>query len=90
MRLPVISAKNRSTRLSHDELVCLVRQLQGELTEARATIERLETENTRFRKRVAELEDAGLDQIVLLPPLDEKEAVIADVARELIDVPFVS
>jgi 5,10-methylenetetrahydromethanopterin reductase len=44
----------------------------------------------QLRQRVAELEDAGLDQIVLLPPLAAKEAVIADVARELIDVPFVS
>ena len=35
-------------------------------------------------QRVAELDDAGLDQIVLLPPLDAKEAVVADVARELI------
>ena len=38
----------------------------------------------QLRERVAELDDAGLDQIVLLPPLDAKEAVIADVARELI------
>ena len=37
-----------------------------------------------LRHRVAELDDAGLDQIVLLPPLDAKDAVIADVARELI------
>ena len=39
----------------------------------------------QFRERVAELDDAGLDQIVLLPPLDSKEAVVADVARELIE-----
>lgn len=38
----------------------------------------------RLRERIAELDDAGLDQIVLLPPLDAKEVVIADVARELI------
>ena len=38
----------------------------------------------QLRDRVAELDDAGLDQIVLLPPLDAKGAVIADVARELI------
>ncbi len=37
-----------------------------------------------LRRRVAELDEAGLDQIVLLPPLDAKEAVIADVAAELI------
>lgn len=37
-----------------------------------------------LRSRIAELDDAGLDQIVLLPPLDAKEAVLADVARELI------
>lgn len=38
-----------------------------------------------LRARIAELEDAGLDQIVLLPPLDQKEAVVADVAAHLID-----
>lgn len=38
-----------------------------------------------LRERVAELDDAGLDQIVVLPPLDVKEKVIRDVARELID-----
>lgn len=37
-----------------------------------------------LRTRVAELADAGLDQIVLLPPLDAKEEVIADAARVLI------
>jgi alkanesulfonate monooxygenase SsuD/methylene tetrahydromethanopterin reductase-like flavin-dependent oxidoreductase (luciferase family) len=37
-----------------------------------------------LRRRVAELDDAGLDQIVLLPPLAAKEDVIAAVARELI------
>ena len=37
-----------------------------------------------LRRRVAELGEAGLDQIVLLPPLDVKEDVIAAVARELI------
>lgn len=31
--------------------------------------------------RIGELEAAGLDQIVVLPPLDEKEAVIADIAQ---------
>jgi hypothetical protein len=39
-----------------------------------------------LRRRVAALDEAGLDQIVLLPPLAAKEAVIADVARELIGV----
>lgn len=34
----------------------------------------------QLRTRVAELDAAGLDQLVLLPPLDEKEKVIADVA----------
>ncbi len=34
--------------------------------------------------RIHELDEAGLDQLVLLPPLDEKEAVIADVARRLL------
>jgi len=38
----------------------------------------------QLRDRVAELDDAGLDQIVLLPQLETKEAVIAIVARELI------
>ncbi len=37
-----------------------------------------------LRRRVAELDDAGLDQIVVLPPLAAKETVIADVARELV------
>jgi alkanesulfonate monooxygenase SsuD/methylene tetrahydromethanopterin reductase-like flavin-dependent oxidoreductase (luciferase family) len=37
-----------------------------------------------LRRRVADLEEAGLDQIVLLPPLDEKESVIAEVADVLI------
>jgi 5,10-methylenetetrahydromethanopterin reductase len=37
-----------------------------------------------LRSRVADLADAGLDQIVVLPPLDAKERVIADVARELV------
>ena len=36
------------------------------------------------RDRVAALDEAGLDQLVLLPPLDEKEAVVADVARHLL------
>ncbi|MFK8024171.1 MAG: LLM class flavin-dependent oxidoreductase [Ilumatobacter sp.] len=53
----------------------------------KALIERscLVGEPDDLRARVAELDDAGLDQIVLLPPLDAKEAVIRDVARELID-----
>jgi len=38
-----------------------------------------------LRARAADLEAAGLDQIVLLPPLDAKEDVIADTARVLID-----
>ena len=37
-----------------------------------------------LRARVEELDAAGLDQIVVLPPLAAKEEVIADVARELI------
>jgi 5,10-methylenetetrahydromethanopterin reductase len=37
-----------------------------------------------LRSRVADLEQAGLDQLVLLPPLAAKEEVVADVARELI------
>ncbi len=37
-----------------------------------------------LRSRVADLEDAGLDQIVLLPPLAAKEKVVADAARTLI------
>jgi alkanesulfonate monooxygenase SsuD/methylene tetrahydromethanopterin reductase-like flavin-dependent oxidoreductase (luciferase family) len=37
-----------------------------------------------LRARVAELDDAGLDQIVVLPPLAAKNEVAADVARELI------
>lgn len=36
-----------------------------------------------LRGRIAELDDAGLDQLVILPPLDEKEAVVADIARHL-------
>ncbi len=39
----------------------------------------------QLRQRVAELEEAGLDQVILLPPLDTKESVIADVAAVLID-----
>jgi len=38
----------------------------------------------QLRSRIAELDDAGLDQIVLLPPIDEKESVIADIARHLL------
>lgn len=37
-----------------------------------------------LRERIADLEDAGLDQVVVLPPLAAKEAVIGDIARELI------
>ena len=37
-----------------------------------------------LRTRVAELDDAGLDQIVILPPLAAKNDIAADVARELI------
>ena len=37
-----------------------------------------------LRSRIAELDEAGLDQIVILPPLAAKEGVLADVARELI------
>lgn len=37
-----------------------------------------------LRERVVELEDAGLDQIVVLPPLAAKEKVARDIARELI------
>ncbi|NBU95744.1 MAG: hypothetical protein EBS20_07630, partial [Actinobacteria bacterium] len=37
-----------------------------------------------LRQRVGELHAAGLDQIVLLPPLAEKESVIAEVADALI------
>jgi len=37
-----------------------------------------------LRARIADLEQAGLDQIVILPPLAAKEEVVADVARELI------
>ena len=36
-----------------------------------------------LRDRIAALEEAGLDQIVVLPPIDEKEAVIADLAAHL-------
>ncbi len=39
-----------------------------------------------LRGRVSELDAAGLDQIVVLPPLEAKERVIADIARELIDI----
>jgi 5,10-methylenetetrahydromethanopterin reductase len=35
-------------------------------------------------ERVRALDDAGLDQLVLLPPLDEEEAVIATVARHVL------
>jgi alkanesulfonate monooxygenase SsuD/methylene tetrahydromethanopterin reductase-like flavin-dependent oxidoreductase (luciferase family) len=35
-------------------------------------------------RQIADLDDAGLDQIVLLPPLAEKEAVIRDVAERVI------
>jgi alkanesulfonate monooxygenase SsuD/methylene tetrahydromethanopterin reductase-like flavin-dependent oxidoreductase (luciferase family) len=38
----------------------------------------------RLRSRIADLDDAGLDQIVLLPPLAAKEDVLVDVSRELI------
>lgn len=38
----------------------------------------------QLRQRVADLEAAGLDQLILLPPLDAKESVIADVASALI------
>jgi 5,10-methylenetetrahydromethanopterin reductase len=37
--------------------------------------------------RVRDLDAAGLDQLVLLPPLDAKERVIADVAAKV--MPFV-
>jgi alkanesulfonate monooxygenase SsuD/methylene tetrahydromethanopterin reductase-like flavin-dependent oxidoreductase (luciferase family) len=37
-----------------------------------------------LRQRVGELYAAGLDQIVLLPPLAEKDSVIAEVADALI------
>ncbi len=37
----------------------------------------------QLRDRVAELDEAGLDQIVLLPPLAPKDDVIADAARVL-------
>jgi hypothetical protein len=37
-----------------------------------------------FRTRVADLNAAGLDQIVLLPPLDAKEQVFADAAHVFI------
>ena len=38
-----------------------------------------------IRDALAErLEAAGLDQIVILPPIAAKETVMADVARELI------
>lgn len=33
--------------------------------------------------QIRALDDAGLDQIVLLPPLAEKEAVIRDVAERV-------
>jgi alkanesulfonate monooxygenase SsuD/methylene tetrahydromethanopterin reductase-like flavin-dependent oxidoreductase (luciferase family) len=35
----------------------------------------------QLRTRVNQLYAAGLDQLVILPPIDEKEAVIADIAR---------
>ena len=52
----------------------------------KALIERscLVGEPRALRERVAELDEAGLDQIVVLPPLAAKEDVIRDVARELI------
>ena len=34
-------------------------------------------------QRVAQLDEAGLDQLVILPPLDEKEAVIERIAAEV-------
>jgi len=37
----------------------------------------------QVRCRIAELDAAGLDQLVILPPIDEKEAVVADIARHL-------
>ena len=37
-----------------------------------------------LRAQIGELGDAGLDQIVILPPLAAKNDVAADVARELI------
>ena len=37
-----------------------------------------------FARQVADLDDAGLDQIVLLPPLAEKEAVIRYVAERVV------
>ncbi|MGA9275803.1 LLM class flavin-dependent oxidoreductase [Ilumatobacter sp.] len=40
---------------------------------------------SELRSRVDALEAAGLDQLVVLPPLATKEEVIADVARVLID-----
>ena len=52
----------------------------------KALIERscLVGEAGALRERVAELEEAGLDQLVLLPPLEAKERVVRDVARELV------
>ena len=52
----------------------------------RGLIERscLVGETDELRERVAELDAAGLDQIVVLPPLAAKEQVHDDVARELI------
>lgn len=52
----------------------------------KALIERscLVGEPDALRDRVVELDEAGLDQIVVLPPLAPKEQVIRDVARELI------
>jgi 5,10-methylenetetrahydromethanopterin reductase len=41
-------------------------------------------EPAALRERVTELGEAGLDQIVVLPPLEAKERVIRDVSRELI------
>jgi alkanesulfonate monooxygenase SsuD/methylene tetrahydromethanopterin reductase-like flavin-dependent oxidoreductase (luciferase family) len=35
----------------------------------------------QLRTRVDQLYAAGLDQLVILPPIEEKEAVIADIAR---------
>ncbi len=52
----------------------------------RELIERscLVAEPDQLRDRVTELGEAGLDQIVLLPPLAAKERVVRDVAREVI------
>ena len=39
----------------------------------------------QLRTRVAQLYAAGLDQLVILPPIEEKEAVIADIAGVFMD-----